>query len=102
MKWFFCVCALFSTAPAFEMEAKVANRRQKRYVAFPEGSTFIVTLCPTISTVTNIGLFFEGVNWAVAYRLPNQTDIVDLISEKHKKRRRERRDLYKKIESVIE
>ncbi|XP_076682203.1 uncharacterized protein LOC143376159 [Andrena cerasifolii] len=47
--------------------------RRKRYVVFPEGSTFSIALCLTVSTLTTEDLFTEGVNWGISYDLPNES-----------------------------
>ncbi|KAJ8688552.1 hypothetical protein QAD02_024347 [Eretmocerus hayati] len=47
--------------------------RRKRYVVFPEGSSFSIALCLTVHTLTSDNIFTEGVNWGIAYDLPNET-----------------------------
>ncbi|KAG4065212.1 hypothetical protein HA402_007609 [Bradysia odoriphaga] len=83
--------------------------RHKRYMAFPEGSSLSVAFCATVGYVGNPSFiyFSWGVNWGVAYELPNQTWIVnhrDQIREKHKAQlqRRHRRELYHKMELAID
>ncbi|XP_034184213.2 uncharacterized protein LOC117606190 [Osmia lignaria lignaria] len=47
--------------------------RRKRYVVFPEGSTFSIALCVTFNTLSSDDIFSEGVNWGIAYDLPNES-----------------------------
>lgn len=58
-------------------------------------------MCPTFQTITGFGIYYEGVNWGVAYTLPNRSTVEEYVS-KYTKKRRERRDLYTKIETVID
>ncbi|XP_046749318.1 uncharacterized protein LOC124413047 [Diprion similis] len=47
--------------------------RRKRYVVFPEGSSFSIALCMTVHTITSDNIFTEGLNWGVSYDLPNES-----------------------------
>ncbi|XP_012257666.2 uncharacterized protein LOC105686947 [Athalia rosae] len=47
--------------------------RRKRYVVFPEGSSFSIALCMTVHTLTPDNIFTEGLNWGVSYDLPNES-----------------------------
>ncbi|XP_014207331.1 uncharacterized protein LOC106638590 [Copidosoma floridanum] len=47
--------------------------RRKRYVVFPEGSSFSIALCLTVHTLTPDNIFTEGVNWGISYDLPNES-----------------------------
>ncbi|XP_071556016.1 uncharacterized protein [Temnothorax nylanderi] len=47
--------------------------RKRRYVVFPEGSTFSVALCLTVHTLTPDDIFTEGLNWGISYDLPNES-----------------------------
>ncbi|CAK9806996.1 hypothetical protein ANTPLA_LOCUS5112 [Anthophora plagiata] len=47
--------------------------RKRRYVVFPEGSTFSIALCLTFHTLTPDNIFTEGVNWGISYDLPNES-----------------------------
>ncbi|KAK2586391.1 hypothetical protein KPH14_010678 [Odynerus spinipes] len=47
--------------------------RRKRYVVFPEGSSFSIALCMTMHTLTPDNIFTEGVNWGISYDLPNES-----------------------------
>ncbi|CAB0039796.1 unnamed protein product [Trichogramma brassicae] len=49
------------------------HTRRKRYIVFPEGSSFSIALCLTIHTLTSDNIFTEGVNWGISYDLPNET-----------------------------
>ncbi|XP_066585098.1 uncharacterized protein [Prorops nasuta] len=53
-------------------EEKSLSRR-KRYVVFPEGSSFSIALCLTVHTLTPDNIFTEGVNWGISYDLPNES-----------------------------
>ncbi|CAL7939722.1 unnamed protein product [Xylocopa violacea] len=47
--------------------------RRRRYVVFPEGSSFSVALCITMNTLSSDDIFTEGVNWGISYDLPNES-----------------------------
>ncbi|XP_012284515.1 uncharacterized protein LOC105701932 [Orussus abietinus] len=47
--------------------------RRKRYVVFPEGSSFSVAFCMTVHTLSPDNIFTEGVNWGISYDLPNES-----------------------------
>ncbi|RLU21980.1 hypothetical protein DMN91_006359 [Ooceraea biroi] len=47
--------------------------RKRRYVVFPEGSTFSIALCMTVHTLTSDNIFTEGLNWGISYDLPNES-----------------------------
>ncbi|CAG9772594.1 unnamed protein product [Ceutorhynchus assimilis] len=82
----------------------LVKSRRKRYVAFPEGSTFIATLCLTWNIVGRTeNIFVEGLNWGISYDLPNATTVMQVFNtNKFAHKRRQRRDLYNRIESVLE
>lgn len=89
-------------------ESHLKSRRAKRYVAFPEGSSFSVAFCATVGFVGNPNFiyFSWAINWGLAYDLPNDTWI---INEKNRKvfpkqivQRRHRRDLYDRLENIID
>lgn len=85
---------------------KVLSRR-KRYVAFPEGSSFSVAFCATIGMIGNPELDYMSwaLNWGLAYDLPNETWIIQHRHEKYPKplvQRRHRRDLYNRLEIAID
>ncbi|XP_031774795.1 uncharacterized protein LOC100864698 [Apis florea] len=54
-----------------DSDARLSRRR--RYVVFPEGSTFSIALCVTVHTVTPDNIFTEGINWGISYDLPNES-----------------------------
>ncbi|KAL0110233.1 hypothetical protein PUN28_013705 [Cardiocondyla obscurior] len=62
---------------SFEYEAndnyKTNLSRKRRYVVFPEGSTFSIALCLTVHTLTPDNIFTEGLNWGISYDLPNES-----------------------------
>ncbi|RZB39315.1 uncharacterized protein BDFB_007605 [Asbolus verrucosus] len=78
--------------------------RRKRYVAFPDGSTMIWAFCMTAQTILPMGIFTEGVNWGIAYDLPNRTTFSEYFKDKpnYILRRRHRRDLYSKAEVIMD
>uniref|UniRef100_A0A1A9VCY1 Uncharacterized protein n=1 Tax=Glossina austeni TaxID=7395 RepID=A0A1A9VCY1_GLOAU len=85
--------------------------RPKRYLSFPEGSSFSVAVCFTIGIIGNPRFDYMsfGLNWGVAYDLPNTTWILNHLHGfgKHPAplaawHRRSRRNLYKEIEIVMD
>lgn len=62
---------------------------------------FQVTVCPTVTTVTSFGLYYQGVNWGVAYTLPNRSSVEEYVLSRHVKRRREKRELYSRMETIM-
>ncbi|XP_018051496.1 PREDICTED: uncharacterized protein LOC108689286 [Atta colombica] len=63
--------------------------RKRRYVVFPEGSTFSIALCLTVHTLTPDDVFTEGLNWGISYDLPNESKsalepFLELRNDKHK------------------
>lgn len=102
--------------------------RHKRYLAFPEGSSFSVRIlnvmiviliaklirykvafCGTFGYIGNPNYIYISwaINYAVAYDLPNETWVIaheNLTKQKPKPemQRRHRRDLYNKLEVVID
>ncbi|KAG6451057.1 uncharacterized protein LOC115444161 [Manduca sexta] len=93
-------------------KSKVLSRR-KRYVAFPEGSSFSCAACMTIGVLgqpapsTSPGTFTFGLNWGIAYELPNATETSKFYRKKNRHRkpmeqRRSRRELYEKLEIIMD
>lgn len=82
--------------------------RRKRYVAFPEGSSFSVAFCATVGFVGNPNFiyFSWAINWGLAYDLPNDTWIINQKNHhafpKQIVQRRHRRDLYDRLENIID
>ncbi|KAI9580248.1 hypothetical protein GQX74_000241 [Glossina fuscipes] len=85
--------------------------RPKRYLSFPEGSSFSVAVCFTVGIIGNPRFDYMsfGLNWGVAYDLPNTTWILNHLRGfgKHPAplatwHRRNRRNLYKEIEIVMD
>ncbi|CAG5102580.1 Protein of unknown function [Cotesia congregata] len=62
---------LYTMSPADTDERSLSRR--KRYVVFPEGSSFSIALCMTIHTLTPDNIFTEGLNWGISYDLPNES-----------------------------
>ncbi|XP_065091183.1 uncharacterized protein LOC135712143 [Ochlerotatus camptorhynchus] len=79
--------------------------RRKRYVVFPEGSSFSVAVCMTIGVYgnPNYSMFSWALNWGIAYNLPNQTMSFEneMMEPKPMAQRRHRRDLYYKLEVAM-
>jgi hypothetical protein len=53
------------------------------------------------------GTFTFGLNWGIAYELPNATETLALYHRKYRlnkaiAQRRNRRDLYQKLEAILE
>ncbi|XP_028168034.1 uncharacterized protein LOC114358300 [Ostrinia furnacalis] len=95
-------------------KSKVLSRR-RRYVTFPEGSSFSCAGCVTVgligqpSPTTAAGTFTFGLNWGIAYELPNATETLAYYHQKYRLKhqkamtqRRNRRDLYGKLELILE
>ncbi|XP_023035556.2 uncharacterized protein LOC6649457 isoform X1 [Drosophila willistoni] len=85
--------------------------RPKRYLSFPEGSSFSVSVCFTVGIVGNPNYAYSsfGLNWGVAYDLPNITLVLQSLHgfSKHPVapsvlRRRTRRALYSDIETIVD
>lgn len=48
-------------------------------------------------------IFTEGMNWGIAYDLPNETSTIQALSgSKYVHQRRSRRDLYEKMELAMD
>uniref|UniRef100_B3P735 GG12344 n=1 Tax=Drosophila erecta TaxID=7220 RepID=B3P735_DROER len=85
--------------------------RPKRYLSFPEGSSFSVAVCFTVGIIGNpyYGYNSFGLNWGVAYDLPNTTWVLQHLHgfATHPVapavlRRRSRSAIYRQIESVVD
>ncbi|ALC47297.1 CG5768, partial [Drosophila busckii] len=87
--------------------------RGKRFVAFPLGSSASAALCLTTGVVGNPHLLYLsfGLNWGIAYDLPNITwvlhnahgwNIKRPFSALAKIKRRHRRDLYGNLETMMD
>ncbi|XP_041630655.1 uncharacterized protein [Drosophila kikkawai] len=84
--------------------------RTKRYLSFPEGSSFSVAVCFTVGIIGNpyYGYNSFGLNWGVAYDLPNTTWVLQHLHgfATHPVapavlRRRSRSTIYKHIETIV-
>ncbi|KAH8363447.1 hypothetical protein KR084_010491 [Drosophila pseudotakahashii] len=85
--------------------------RGKRFVAFPQGSSASGAVCLTTGVIGNPNLLYLslGINWGVAYDLPNVTWVLQNAhgwttkkSAKAQIKRRHRRDLYGRLETMID
>ncbi|CAH1118848.1 unnamed protein product [Phaedon cochleariae] len=102
----FFVVVVFVACESIQRDLEVVEKinilsRRKRYVAFPEGSSFVATLCATIQTVTGFSIYYEGINWGISWLLPNRSSVQEYVTD-YRKRRRQRRDLYTKIEQLVD
>ncbi|XP_067619945.1 uncharacterized protein [Eurosta solidaginis] len=113
----FCIDSIVATISANELEEKQSEKvlsRKRRYVAFPEGSSLAATICLTIGMIGNPQKDYMSwaENWGVAYDLPDyawakehvhgfKTD-EDMNKIKAVVKRRSRRDLFGKIETIID
>ncbi|XP_016952296.2 uncharacterized protein LOC108026107 isoform X2 [Drosophila biarmipes] len=85
--------------------------RGKRFVAFPQGSSASGAVCLTTGVIGNPNLLYLslGINWGVAYDLPNITWVLQNAhgwttkkSAKAQIKRRHRRELYSRLETMID
>ncbi|XP_020810858.1 uncharacterized protein LOC110186148 [Drosophila serrata] len=85
--------------------------RGKRFVAFPQGSSASGAVCLTTGVIGNPNLLYLslGINWGVAYDLPNVTWVLQNAhgwttkkSAKAQIKRRHRRELYNRLETMID
>ncbi|XP_050293769.1 uncharacterized protein LOC126734269 [Anthonomus grandis grandis] len=96
---FLCIC--------FTGECRTRNEkkllRKKRYIAFPEGAAFSAVWCLTsqMGITDSASIFSEGINWGLVYDLPNDTrPLLEYYGASQK--RRNRRDLYSKVETLLQ
>ncbi|XP_017968500.2 uncharacterized protein LOC108659867 [Drosophila navojoa] len=87
--------------------------RGKRFVAFPLGSSASAAICLTTGVIGNPHYLYLsfGLNWGIAYDLPNITWVLHNAHGWNRKRpsaavakikRRHRRDLYGNLEAMID
>ncbi|EDW83391.1 uncharacterized protein Dwil_GK22340 [Drosophila willistoni] len=84
--------------------------RQKRYLAFPEGSSVSAAVCLTIGMIGNpdVDYLSWAVNWGVAYDLPNHEWViqhahgVNASLPKYVIQRRSRRSFYDEVQSAFD
>ncbi|KAM8705717.1 hypothetical protein ACLKA7_010077 [Drosophila subpalustris] len=85
--------------------------RPKRYLSFPEGSSFTVSVCFTVGIIGNPYFAHNsfGLNWGVAYDLPNNTWILQSLHGFSRRpvtpavlRRRTRNVIYRDIEAIVD
>ncbi|XP_041450891.1 uncharacterized protein LOC111066965 [Drosophila obscura] len=88
-----------------------ALSRPKRYLSFPEGSSFSVAVCFTVGLIGNPYYAYNsfGINWGVAYDLPNTTWVLQNLHgfathpvSPAVLRRRSRSIIYQKIETIVD
>uniref|UniRef100_A0A1I8PMY5 Uncharacterized protein n=1 Tax=Stomoxys calcitrans TaxID=35570 RepID=A0A1I8PMY5_STOCA len=92
------------------VDADEIHSRAKRFIAFPVGSSFSTAVCLTTGVIGNPNYQYlsMGLNWGIAYDLPNSTWVLEHakgFGAKDDKgaliKRRHRRDLYGKLETLI-
>lgn len=89
--------------------------RKRRYLVFPEGSSFSCAVCMTVGVIGNPSDQFLSwaLNWGVAYDLPNNVTIFTGVGRDPEMavlpeepvpaaQRRFRRDLYNRLEIIID
>ncbi|XP_034112302.1 uncharacterized protein LOC117573306 [Drosophila albomicans] len=85
--------------------------RSKRYLSFPEGSSFTVSVCFTVGIIGNPYYAHNsfGLNWGVAYDLPNNSWILQSLHGFSQRpvaavilRRRTRNAIYQDIETIVD
>ncbi|XP_077290257.1 uncharacterized protein LOC143914040 [Arctopsyche grandis] len=87
--------------------SKVLSRK-RRYLSFPEGASFSMAICMTVGVLgqPSVGIYTWGLNWGIAYDLPNQNSTIEVLTKLNKVphplvARRFRRDLYSKLELIM-
>ncbi|XP_075144862.1 uncharacterized protein LOC142219954 [Haematobia irritans] len=99
--------------PLAEADSLPTNRtqvllsRRRRYVAFPEGSSVSAAICMTLGVIGNSNFLSSSINWGVAYDLPTYEwarEHANGFSSETKvmAQRRSRRELYGKLELIID
>ncbi|XP_064554839.1 uncharacterized protein LOC135439902 [Drosophila montana] len=102
-----------SFAPSAVSPAKSVRvlSRPRRYLSFPEGSSFTVSVCFTVGIIGNPYYAHNsfGLNWGVAYDLPNNTWILESLHGLSRRpttaavlRRRTRSAIYQDIEAIVD
>ncbi|XP_034487009.1 uncharacterized protein LOC117791385 [Drosophila innubila] len=84
--------------------------RQKRYLAFPDGSSVSAAICLTIGMIGNpdVDYLSWAVNWGVAYNLPNHNWVIQHAHgfaanlTKPIMQRRSRRSFYDEVQSAFD
>ncbi|XP_053611532.1 uncharacterized protein LOC128675852 [Plodia interpunctella] len=111
--WMLLLTIFFvGSALASDGETRILSRK-RRYVSFPEGSSFSAAGCMTVGVIgqpapsSAPGTFTFGLNWGIAYELPNTTETLQFYHKKYRLKkpvamRRNRRDLYQKVEVVLD
>ncbi|XP_055838148.1 uncharacterized protein LOC129906411 [Episyrphus balteatus] len=92
-----------------EKDTRILSRK-RRFLSFPEGSSFAASICMTIGVIGNPVLEYMSwaVNWGIAYDLPNQTWVrqhkhgFSNSLDAHNTKVRYRRDLYEGIELAMD
>ncbi|KAL1506071.1 hypothetical protein ABEB36_005502 [Hypothenemus hampei] len=76
--------------------------RVRRYLAFPEGAVFSAVFCLTniMGIPAGSEIFSLNINWGLIYELPNDTKPL-LEAYKPAMKRRNRRELYSRVEKVL-
>ncbi|XP_066251060.1 uncharacterized protein [Euwallacea similis] len=82
--------------------SKKKHSRVRRYLAFPEGAVFSAIFCLTslMGVTPGSDLFSLNINYALGYELPNDTKPL-FDAYKPAMKRRNRRDLYGRVEIIL-
>ncbi|ALC47299.1 CG13616 [Drosophila busckii] len=86
------------------------HSRQKRYLAFPDGSSVSAAICLTVGMLgnPNVNFISWAVNWGVAYNLPNHNWVIQHAHgfaanlTKPMIQRRSRRSFYNELQTAID
>ncbi|XP_017773190.1 PREDICTED: uncharacterized protein LOC108560242 [Nicrophorus vespilloides] len=92
---------LFAFTHTSSADGEILSRR-KRHLAFPEGSTLSIALCLQAQmTMRPSEIWTYAMNWGISYDLPNITSTLDYLKPYYMIKRRNRRDLYQKMETIM-
>uniref|UniRef100_A0A0K8W4Q0 Uncharacterized protein n=1 Tax=Bactrocera latifrons TaxID=174628 RepID=A0A0K8W4Q0_BACLA len=99
-----------STASALETQWQRILSRRKRYLAFPEGTSFTISVCITIGIIGNpyYSYMSFGLNFGVGYDLPNATWVLNQLHGLSRRplpmavhHRRSKRAIYERIAEAV-
>ncbi|KAH1005732.1 hypothetical protein HUJ04_006661 [Dendroctonus ponderosae] len=100
--WFILSCCVIVVKTTQNDYKERKLTRVRRYLAFPEGAVFSAVFCLTnlMGITPGSDIFSMNINWGLLYELPNETKpLLDVYKPAMK--RRNRRDLYSRIEKVL-
>ncbi|KAL5273032.1 hypothetical protein ACFFRR_000041 [Megaselia abdita] len=119
IRWFFLFTTIVSEVLGFMQHPALWNKteekvlsRKRRYLSFPEGSSFACSICMTVGVHGNPNYQWlsQGINWGVGYDLPNTNWTLDVYHGVDKGKffpepvikRRNRRELYSKLQVIFD